>query len=242
MWCVRSSWPTRRPSAARCAGAPGCEGALHVDGARTVHTAGMKFPIDVAFLSTDLTVVRVARLKPWRVAMGGRTARSAVQTEAGSFERWGVRVGDQLEVREVRRTVQQAARRERGAAGPARAGGHADRQPGRSLAPGARGAGDGRPDLLRGHAPHPGPAVGARHLGQGPARRPPPVAARAQRGGPARPGGRRRGRRRDGGRRQRRRHARDLGPGRLAGGAAGRRRRDGQHRARPVVGRSARWW
>jgi hypothetical protein len=33
--------------------------------------------------------------------MGGPKARSAVQTEAGSFERWGVRVGDQLEVREV---------------------------------------------------------------------------------------------------------------------------------------------
>ena len=82
-------------------GRPGCEGALHVDGARTVHTAGMKFAIDVAFLSTDLTVVRMARLKPWRVATGGRTARSAVQTEAGSLERWGVRVGDQLEMRVV---------------------------------------------------------------------------------------------------------------------------------------------
>ena len=85
----------------RCAGEPGCEGALHVDGLRTVHTVGMKFPIDVAFLSTDLTVVRVSRLKPWRLALGGRTARSAVQTEAGSFERWGVRLGDQLELREV---------------------------------------------------------------------------------------------------------------------------------------------
>jgi uncharacterized protein len=82
-------------------GRSGCEGALHVDGARTVHTAGMKFAIDVAFLSTDLTVVRMARLKPWRVATGGRTARSAVQTEAGSLERWGVRVGDQLEMRVV---------------------------------------------------------------------------------------------------------------------------------------------
>jgi hypothetical protein len=78
-----------------------CDGALHVDGARSVHSAGMKFTVDVAFLSTDLTVVRMTRLKPWRVAMGGRTARSAVQTEAGSFERWGVRVGDRLEVREV---------------------------------------------------------------------------------------------------------------------------------------------
>jgi uncharacterized protein len=82
-------------------GRQGCEGALHVDGIRTVHSVGMKFPIDVAFLGPDLTVVRVTRLKPWRVAMGGRAARSAVQTEAGSLERWGVRVGDQLEVREV---------------------------------------------------------------------------------------------------------------------------------------------
>jgi uncharacterized protein len=79
----------------------GCEGALHLPGARTVHTARMKFPVDVAFLSGDLTVVRVARLKPWRVAIGGRSARSAVETEAGALERWGVRVGDQLEVREV---------------------------------------------------------------------------------------------------------------------------------------------
>jgi uncharacterized membrane protein (UPF0127 family) len=61
----------------------------------------MKFTVDVAFLSTDLTVVRMTRLKPWRMAVGGRAARSAVQTEAGSLERWGVRVGDQLEVREV---------------------------------------------------------------------------------------------------------------------------------------------
>ena len=82
-------------------GRPGCEGALHTEPARTVHTIGMKFPIDVAFLSTDLTVVRLARLKPWRMALGGTKARSAVQTEAGSFERWGVRLGDQLEVREV---------------------------------------------------------------------------------------------------------------------------------------------
>src|SRR5271163_5001582 len=82
-------------------GRAGCEGALHVEGARVVHTVGMRFPVDVAFLTGDLTVVRLARLKPWRVATGGRNARSAVQAEAGALERWGVRVGDQLEVREV---------------------------------------------------------------------------------------------------------------------------------------------
>ena len=84
-------------------GRDGCDGALHVEGARAVHTVGMRFPVDVAFLSGDLTVLRLTRLRPWRVAMGGRGARSAVQTEGGALERWGVRVGDQLEVREAPR-------------------------------------------------------------------------------------------------------------------------------------------
>ncbi len=85
-----------------CAGGNGWDGALHVQGARAVHTAGARFPIDVAFLSVDLTVVRVTRLKPWRVAVGGRRVHSRVESEAGSLERWGVRVGDQLEVRVAR--------------------------------------------------------------------------------------------------------------------------------------------
>ena len=82
-------------------GRTGCDGALHLDRTRTVHTLGVGFPLDVAFLSADLTVLRVARLKPWRVALGGPAARSVVEAEAGSLERWGVRVGDQLEVREA---------------------------------------------------------------------------------------------------------------------------------------------
>jgi uncharacterized protein len=82
-------------------GRRGCEGALHVEGTRTVLTVGMRFPIDVAFLSSDLTVLRVARLKPWRVALGGPSTHSVVQAEAGAWGRWGVRVGDQLEVRQA---------------------------------------------------------------------------------------------------------------------------------------------
>jgi hypothetical protein len=84
-------------------GRDGCDGALHIEGARLVHTAGMRFPVDIAFLSVDLTVLRVITLKPWRIALGGRGARSAVQTEAGALGRWGVRVGNQLEVREAPR-------------------------------------------------------------------------------------------------------------------------------------------
>ena len=81
----------------------GCDGALHLDRVHSLHTVGMKFPIDVAFLSVDYTVLRVAaHLRPWRLALGGRGTQSAVAMGAGSLERWSVQVGDQLELREAR--------------------------------------------------------------------------------------------------------------------------------------------
>jgi hypothetical protein len=83
-------------------GRAGCEGGLHLAKARAVQTLGMKFAIDVAFLSEDLVVVRVVRLPPWRIALPRRGARSILQTEAGALERWGVKVDDQLDIREVR--------------------------------------------------------------------------------------------------------------------------------------------
>jgi hypothetical protein len=83
-------------------GREGLDGALHLEGVRTVHTLGVGFAVDVAFLSSELTVLRVASLKPWRMSIGGPGARSVVAAQAGSFERWGVREGDQLEVREAK--------------------------------------------------------------------------------------------------------------------------------------------
>ena len=82
-------------------GRDGCEGALHLARARTVHTAGMKFELDVAFLSADLTVVQLVRVPPWRVALPRKGTRSVLQAEGGALARWGVRVADQLEIREV---------------------------------------------------------------------------------------------------------------------------------------------
>jgi uncharacterized membrane protein (UPF0127 family) len=83
-------------------GRQSCEGGLQLVGARVVHTAGMRFPLDAAFLSEDLTVVRLVRLPPCRVALPRRGVRSVVLTEGGALERWGVRVADQLEIREVK--------------------------------------------------------------------------------------------------------------------------------------------
>ena len=74
---------------------------MHLAGARAVQTAGMKFPLDVAFLSGELLVIEMVRLAPWRVALPRRGARSVMAFEAGALERWGVRVGDQLDVRVI---------------------------------------------------------------------------------------------------------------------------------------------
>jgi len=83
-------------------GRDGCEGGLHLPGARAVHSIGMKFPLDVAFLSDKLVVLQVVRLPPWRITLPRRGTRSVLQTEAGALERWGVKVDDQLVIREVR--------------------------------------------------------------------------------------------------------------------------------------------
>jgi len=54
----------------------------------------------VAHLDYDLTVLRTTRMDGLRVGRPVRRARAVLKAEAGSFERWGLTVGDVLEVRE----------------------------------------------------------------------------------------------------------------------------------------------
>ena len=54
----------------------------------------------VAHLDDDLTVLRTTRMDGLRVGRPVRRARAVLEAEAGSFERWGLAVGDVLEVRE----------------------------------------------------------------------------------------------------------------------------------------------
>jgi uncharacterized protein len=62
----------------------------------SVHTAFMRFAIDVVFLDAELTVLKVARqLRPWRAAARWR-AHSALELRAGECERLGMDVGDRL--------------------------------------------------------------------------------------------------------------------------------------------------
>jgi uncharacterized membrane protein (UPF0127 family) len=61
-----------------------------------VHTAFMRFSIDVVFLDGDGKVVRtVSRMPPWRMAVCLR-ARAVVELPAGRLESCSVNVGDAL--------------------------------------------------------------------------------------------------------------------------------------------------
>lgn len=80
-------------------GREGIDGAILLRPARSVHTFGMRFPIDVAFLDETMTVIDMCTLRPQRMTRTRRRAASIVEAESGAFERWNLRVGDQLEVK-----------------------------------------------------------------------------------------------------------------------------------------------
>jgi uncharacterized protein len=64
--------------------------------ASSVHTAFMRFPIDVVFLDREGTVLKIAsELRPWRTA-ARRKAHAVVELPAGEAVRHGVEVGERL--------------------------------------------------------------------------------------------------------------------------------------------------
>ncbi len=79
-------------------GRDGIEGALLLVPARSVHTLGMRFDIDVAFLDRDGVVKRTVRMRRHRLGWPSWSARSVVEAEAGAFARWNLAVGQQIEV------------------------------------------------------------------------------------------------------------------------------------------------
>jgi len=76
------------------------DGALLLEPCRWVHTIGMRFPIDVAYLDAEGKVIKTVRMSSWRVGVPVGGARKVVEARAGAFDRWGLRVGDQVEVRD----------------------------------------------------------------------------------------------------------------------------------------------
>lgn len=75
------------------------EGALLLEKTKSVHTIGMRFPIDVAFCDSALCVVRIVTVPKFRMTRPEFRASCAIETAAGRFAHWKVVVGDQLEIR-----------------------------------------------------------------------------------------------------------------------------------------------
>jgi uncharacterized membrane protein (UPF0127 family) len=77
------------------------DGAYVIPHCRWIHTIGMRFPIDVAYVDANDTVIKIASMPTYRFATPVFKARSVIEARAGAFERWGLRVGDPIEVRDV---------------------------------------------------------------------------------------------------------------------------------------------
>jgi uncharacterized membrane protein (UPF0127 family) len=79
-------------------GRDGIEGALLLRPARSVHSFGMRFPLDVAWCDRELRIVRTAALPRNRMTRTVLRGHSVLEAEAGTFARWNLQVGDQLEL------------------------------------------------------------------------------------------------------------------------------------------------
>jgi uncharacterized membrane protein (UPF0127 family)/CheY-like chemotaxis protein len=75
---------------------------LLLEPAPAIHTAFMRFPIDVVFLDAYMRVIKIVEsVPPWR-SLAARRARSVLELAAGQATQRGVTVGDRLDVQEVR--------------------------------------------------------------------------------------------------------------------------------------------
>lgn len=80
-------------------GRDGIDGALLIRRTRSVHTFGMRFPIDVAFCDAGLRVLRVSTVPRNRLTLPVRHAQIVIETEADVMRHWELRPGDVLELR-----------------------------------------------------------------------------------------------------------------------------------------------
>jgi uncharacterized protein len=80
-------------------GRGGLGGALWLEPCRCVHTLGMRFALDVAYVDVRGRVLLVRRLRPARLGPVRARARVVVEAAAGAFDTWGVVPGATLTLR-----------------------------------------------------------------------------------------------------------------------------------------------
>ena len=89
----------RRDRARGLIGRDGHEGALVLSPCRWIHTVGMRFPLDVAYVDAEGIVLRTVRMGRNRMGLPIPKARMVIEAEAGELARWGLHVGDLVELR-----------------------------------------------------------------------------------------------------------------------------------------------
>jgi len=89
---------TRQARRTGLLGRDGINGALVLRPAVQVHTVGMRFSIDAVWVGRDGRVIRIKCLGPRRVSRPIMRSEYVIEAEAGSAARWGLQVGDVLEV------------------------------------------------------------------------------------------------------------------------------------------------
>ncbi len=72
---------------------------LWISPSHGVHSFGMRFPIDVAYLDAGRAVVYMAhRLKPWRIAPVNMRTKSVIELPGNTLQSTGTAIGDQIEI------------------------------------------------------------------------------------------------------------------------------------------------
>lgn len=80
-------------------GTTSIEGALWITRCPSVHMVRMRYPIDVAVVDKEGSVLLTATLRPWTGMTRPRLRASAtIEAAAGSMDRWAVRRGSVLEI------------------------------------------------------------------------------------------------------------------------------------------------
>jgi uncharacterized protein len=69
------------------------DGAMWFPGIKSVHTFGMRFAIDVAYIDDSGKVTRIQTMRPGRLGPWVRRAAGILEAEGGQFEHWALRAG-----------------------------------------------------------------------------------------------------------------------------------------------------
>ena len=92
---ARSFWDRGRGLMLRRCLNPG--GGMVIDPCSSIHTFGMRFPIDVLYVDREHRVVRAdTAMRPWRIGPLRPGSRYVVELPVGTIQASGTRPGDRL--------------------------------------------------------------------------------------------------------------------------------------------------